>query len=112
MLTTAEMIQLINHRRYKPHHLLTVYDTDVQGPHLSIRGTRENARCMGTSEYFDIKSRIPEAARETAHSFDRWVVWRLERMEAHEVLEWYQTHDGRPVFDPHDDQATSPRRVA
>lgn len=99
MLSTAEITERVRQYRYRPGWFLTVVETGFEDPWLRVLAT-------GVMNSYDPQSPIdlginsPIPPMETVDQLDRWIVWRLQRIESHEAREWLQV-DGRPLFDPH-----------
>lgn len=99
MLTTAEIAGWIGQMSYRPGWSFQVYETGFEDPWLLILAKNQaDSRNPGASIDLGIRSPIPPM--ENFDQLDRWLIWRLERVESHECREWLQV-DGRPIFDPH-----------
>ena len=109
---------------YKPGWTFEVYDGQWEGLHLVIRTKLEDANLSHTSgciaklisdgekqtsadechcgaqlkTVLDIHSMMPPM--ESIEQFERWLAWRLGRIELHEMREFLQL-DSKPIFDPH-----------
>lgn len=102
MLTVAAMDELLAGVQYKPGWLLRVYEGAFEGPHLRVTATVPNAYQPDETVELDVWSPIPPLSGVRA--FDRWLAWRLCRVESHECREWLR-RDNQPIFDPHGSHA-------
>jgi hypothetical protein len=107
VLTVEELAGLLSERRYRQGWALTVHEGQTSGEAIVRIYAPEvpDSWNPGRSVPLDIFAVVPEPARDDVLSFDRWLSWRLQRIEAHEAQEWYRK-PGRdfpwvPVFDPH-----------
>lgn len=99
MLSTAEICDRVAQMTYRPGWTLSVYENGFEDPHLEILAVDvPNSYRPGSTLDLRISSSIPPM--DSIEQLDRWVMWRLERVESHEAREWLQI-DGRPLFDPH-----------
>jgi hypothetical protein len=98
VLTTSELDTHLRRVTYKPGWSFTVYDGRWEGQHLVIRVVTPDAFAPSDQVTLDIHSALPPM--DTPGQFDRWLMWRLGRIECHEMREWYRV-DGRPASDPH-----------
>ena len=70
-----------------------------EGHQLRVRAEVANAYRPNESVPLDIWTYLPPM--DTPAQFDRWLAWRLSRIQIHEGLEWLQ-RNGKPIFDPHE----------
>lgn len=86
--------------RYRPGWTFTLYQGDFEGPHLRIRADVENSYRPGQTVALDIHSPVPLAVIADGPALLRYLAWRLQIVESHEMREWLKL-DGVVVFDPH-----------
>lgn len=98
MLTTGQVEAALERVTYKPGWTFRVYDGAWEGQHLVIRTAAPDAYQPGQTTDLDIHSPLPPMPDE-AH-LHAWLMWRLARIEVHEMREFYRV-DGQPVSDPH-----------
>lgn len=99
MLTHAQVANAFARFTYKPGWEFVVVWTPYEGTHLHIRCRLENAYRPGEMTDLQIESPLPPFADETA--IEEWLIWRLSRIETHEVREWLK-RDGEAIRNPHD----------
>lgn len=97
MLSSHALAEHAKRLSYKPGWLLSVYDDEFEGPHLFIVARVPNAY-GGPLIELGIRSAIPPM--DSLGQFERWVMWRVIRVESHEAREFLR-RDGEVVFDPH-----------
>lgn len=98
MLTTSRLRKHLQRLSYKPGFVFEVYDGRHEGQHLVIRATVENSYRPGETVELDIHSPLPPMP--SVDYFEAWLLWRLQRIEVHEAMEWFK-RDRAPVCDPH-----------
>lgn len=86
--------------RYRPGWTFELYQGDFEGPHLRIRADVENSYRPGQTVALDIHSPVPLAVIADPAGLLRYLAWRLQIVESHEMREWLRL-DGAVVFDPH-----------
>lgn len=111
MLTVEELAGILRSRTYRPGWVLTVHEGQTTREPIVRIYSPEVADSWnpGASVPLDIFAAVPGPARQSELEFDKWLMWRLGRIEVHEAQEWYRKR-GRdfpwvPVFDPHRDGA-------
>lgn len=97
MLSTIEILDELEHLSYKPGWTFHIYDGVWEGQHFVIRTEVLDASIAATTT-LDIHSMLPPCA--DLQAFHRWLAWRLQRIETHEMREFLR-RDGTPLFDPH-----------
>jgi hypothetical protein len=84
---------------YKPGWAFEVHATEHEGPELHINCTMADSTDPSAQVALNIISPLPPM--RFSWQLDDWLIWRLNRIESHEVREWLQ-RDGKPISDPHD----------
>lgn len=102
MLTTHEIANWLTLITYRPGWSFEVYDGRWEGQHFVIRARVADATEPDETTTLDIHSMLPPM--DTIDQFERWLAWRLSRIEIHEMREFLR-RDGKPIFDPHADGA-------
>lgn len=111
MLTVEELAEILTRRAYRPGWTLTVHEGQTtREPIVRIYSPEvPDSWNPGQMVPLDIFAAVPTQARDDELAFDRWLSWRLQRIEAHESQEWYRkpgrSYPWVPVFDPHRDGA-------
>lgn len=111
MLGAAELAGILSRRAYRPGWTLTAYEGQTtREPIVRIYAEAvPDSWNPGGTVPLDILAAVPDLARESELAFDKWLAWRLGRIEVHESFEWYRRpgrdHPWVPVFDPHRDGA-------
>lgn len=100
MLSIAEIQNLLTHVSYKPGWLIEVREGWWEGPHLIIHARVANGYSPDTTVDLDVHSKIPPTAMRDWDHFTEFLMWRIQRLEIHEAMEFLH-FDGRPIFDPH-----------
>lgn len=109
MLSVAELGDILSRRTYKPGWVLSVHEGQTtRAPIVRIYAEAvDDSWNPGQSVPLDIFAEVPTPARESELAFDKWLVWRLGRIEVHEAQEWFrrpgQAYPWVPVFNPHRD---------
>lgn len=102
MLTTAQLRGYLSKVTYKPGWEFEVYDGRWEGQHLVIRTVVADSYNPGENVALDVHSMLPPM--ENFSQFDNWLMWRLGRIEVHEMREFFKV-DGKVVSDPHGQDA-------
>lgn len=102
MLTTAEIQTELDRVTYKPGWSFRVYDGRWEGQHIAITVCLPNSYRADEPLVLDVHSPMPPL-RDTSHLHE-WLMWRLGRIEIHELREFYRV-DGVCVNDPHAEHA-------
>ena len=97
-LPTAALAEHTQRLTYKPGFTLEVRDGRWEGQHFVINGPVPNAYRPDEQTNLDIHSPLPPM--RTLSDYERWIGWRLGRVEHHEMREWFK-RDGKPIWDPH-----------
>lgn len=97
-LTTDQIRACLKRITYKPGYRFTVYDGQWEGQHLVITTAVPDAYHPDRTVTLDIHSPLPPMPDDAA--LHAWLMWRLWRIETHELREWFRV-DGVPVSDPH-----------
>lgn len=106
MLTTRELQAHLARLEYKPGWTFDVYDGAWEGQHIVIRTEVPDTYTDGTV-VLDVHSMLPPLP--SLDYFERWLAWRLARLEVHEMREFLK-RDGHPIFDPHAPDAEHDRQ--
>jgi hypothetical protein len=101
MMTTSEVAEVVSRVTYKPGWRFTVYEGRWEGTHLAITTVVPDAY-GGPDLVIDVHSMVPPM-RDEAQVHD-WLMWRLARIEVHEMREFYRVA-GCVYDDPHADGA-------
>lgn len=102
MLTTQQLAEHLNSISYKDGWNFHVYDGAFEGQHLVITAKLPDAFKPGESIALDIHSMLPPMP--SYEYFERWLLWRLARIEVHECREFLR-RNGKVIFNPHADAA-------
>jgi hypothetical protein len=100
MLTEVEVNEALARLTYKPGWAFTYYLGEHEGPHIRVYAAVENSYSPGELVELDIHLSIPLRTMETAGDLYDYLLWRVERAEIHETMEWFKV-DGKPWVDPH-----------
>lgn len=100
-LQVPEIRALLAEIEYMPGWTFEVDSGPWEGIQLIIRANLPDSYNPGERIQIGIRSYMPPLL--SIEQFDRWMVWRLERIASHEVREFYR-RDGKPVFDPHTEE--------
>jgi hypothetical protein len=100
VLTTLEIQEHLRHVTYKPGWSFTAYDGRWEGQHIIIDVVTPDAFNPGHDITLDVHTSLPPL--DTIRELDRWLLWRLMRIESHELREWYKV-DGKVIVNPHSD---------
>lgn len=84
---------------YRPGWSFTVRPHDHEGPHLHIDVSMADSTNPAHMVPLNIISPLPPVRH--VWQLEDWLIWRLERIESHEVREWLQ-RGGKPIRNPHD----------
>jgi hypothetical protein len=103
VLTLVELRTHLARLTYRPGWALRIVDGTWEGPELHIAATVADSYHPDADVELDIRTFLPPQVDTEA--FERWLGWRLGRIESHEMREWLK-RDGRPIFDPHAQEAT------
>lgn len=98
-LRLPELEEIFAKVTYKPGWNFEVRPTDFEGAHLHIWATIEDAYHPGRQNTLHIESPLPPMRDED--EVLHWLLWRLERIEIHELREWL-CYNGQRRWDPHD----------
>lgn len=101
-LTTAEIAAHLERLTYRRGWTMRVYDGAWEGQHIVITTDVEDTYNPGQTTTLDVHSMLPPML--STADLERWLAWRLARIEIHEAREWFR-RDGAPVFDPHAEHA-------
>jgi hypothetical protein len=102
VISVADLAQHIKRITYRDGWVFHLYDGRHEGPHLVIAATLPDSTRPGHMVDVRIDSMLPPF--DSLEHFERWLMWRLERIESHESREWFK-RDGVPLFDPHAEHA-------
>jgi hypothetical protein len=102
MLTLAQVKAHLERISYKPGWSIKAYQGRWEGLHLVINTCVQDAFKPDTMVTLDVHSFIPYP--ETAQELERWLMWRLARIEVHEMREWFKV-DGKVIDSPHAPEA-------
>ena len=98
MLSTKQIQEYLDKVTYKPGWKFRCYDGRWEGQHLVITTVLPDAYDKGKTTTLDVHSMLPPM--ETIDQLNTWMMWRLGRIEIHEMREFYQV-DGKLIADPH-----------
>lgn len=101
-MSVTEMATAASRVAYKPGWKFEIYEGEWEGPHVAITAAIPNAYDINSPIVLNIHSPIPPMRDETA--LHEWLMWRLGRIEIHEMREFYRV-DGVCVDDPHGESA-------
>ena len=87
---------------YKPGWSFLAYEGRWEGHHIAITTCVPDAFNPGKNVTLDVHSMLPPM--ESTDDLDRWLMWRLARIEVHEMREWYK-RDGWVIDSPHVENA-------
>jgi hypothetical protein len=99
MLSRAEIADQLERVSYKPGWSFEIYEHRWEGPHIFIVAPTSNAYRPSETIELGIRSPLPPFA--DADALHAWLMWRLGRIESHELREFYRV-DGQPIADPHE----------
>ena len=97
-MTVAEMQAVVARIAYRPGWSIAVEEHEHEGAHIRIVCTVEDSYHPGSTIDLGITSAIPPMRSE--EQLVDWMLWRLKRIEEHEVREWLR-FDGEVWSDPH-----------
>jgi hypothetical protein len=107
VLTIAELQGLLERFTYKPGWTFTMWHDEFEGNRMEIFINSEvNAYKPDELTVMSIKTYVPPI--ESPAAFWRYLLWRLERVEMHELREFFRV-GGHPIFDPHSEVDYRPR---
>lgn len=98
MLTEADIEHTLTRITYRPGWELLLYRHRVEGLVVRILADVDNAYQPGETTRLDIETYLPPM--ETVSQLLNWLIWRLGRIEQHEMCEWLR-YDNRHIIDPH-----------
>jgi hypothetical protein len=98
MLDIETLRQLLRRWSYMDGWLFTLYQHDHEGIWIAITVELPDSRRPGERIVNCVRSPVPPIP--TAEYFYQWLVWRLERIDSHEIREFARV-DGRLIMDPH-----------
>jgi hypothetical protein len=97
-MTTAEIREHLAGLTYKPGWAWTLEEDEWEGPYVRFLVDVPDAYAPTETVTLGINSWLPPV--DTREQLDKWLAWRIARIEIHESLEFLR-REGRPVFDPH-----------
>lgn len=97
VLTVEQLQAHVKRLTYRPDWTFEVYEGEFEGPHIFIVATVQDSYRDGKLE-LGVRSAIPPM--ESTEQFERWLLWRLIRIECHEAREFFK-RDGQIISDPH-----------
>jgi hypothetical protein len=83
---------------YKPGWSFEAYQGAWEGHHIVINTQVPDAYGPGRTVTLNVHSMLPPL--EDTSALERWLMWRLARIEVHEMREFFRV-DGKIVDDPH-----------
>lgn len=98
MLTIQEIQNHLTKVTYKPGWSFEAYTGRWEYNHIIIRTEVPDAETPENTVTLDIHSMLPPMS--DTHQFDQWLMWRLARIEIHEMREFYKI-EGKVVDSPH-----------
>lgn len=106
-LSTSNLAAIVDGLDWLPGWTMEVYDTPVQGPCLALSASIEDFYHPGTMLDLRIKTLLPPFRNQ--EEFLLFLRWRLAQVAEHESDEALRSKlTGKPVFDPHAEEATEP----
>lgn len=101
-LSLTDVNDRLRQLSYRPGWSFSAYQGAFEGPRLRIHAPAvEDSYHPGRTVPLDIRCPLPLQCWDDVGAFDRWLLWRVQQVEAHEAMEWLHGPDGRPLFDPH-----------
>jgi hypothetical protein len=97
-LSVHEMQAHLRRITYRPGWRFDLYPGAWEGPHLEVLADVPDADGMGELVTVSVVSAVPPM--DTLDQFERWLGWRLARIESHEMREFLK-RDGVAIYDPH-----------
>lgn len=98
MLSIREVQDHLARVTYKSGWSFEAYDGRWEGHHIVINTQVPDAYLPGKTVTLDVHSMLPPL--ESVDALNRWLMWRLARIEVHEMREFFRI-DGKIVDDPH-----------
>lgn len=98
MLSVQEVQQHLTRLSYKPGWEFECYEGRWEGMHIVIRTPVEDAFNPGQTVVLDVHCFFPRP--ESTEELERWLMWRLARIEVHEMREFFK-RDGKVIDSPH-----------
>lgn len=98
MLTLPEIQAELDRVTYRDGWTFTTYEDEWEGPHLLIIAPVPDA--YQPEQTIDLGIRSPLPPMPDAGYLQRWLAWRLGRVENHEMREMLRVN-GTVPFDPH-----------
>jgi hypothetical protein len=108
-LTAEQVNTILDQRAYRPGWQFRAYTGETtRAVIVEVLATVPDSYRPGLSVPLEVYCPVP-AYVDDELAFDKWLAWRLQRLEVHESQEWYR-RPGRdqpmvPVFNPHRDGA-------
>lgn len=106
MLTMREIQEHLEKVTYKPGWAFQAYEGLWEGHHVVIDAYLPDSYHPGQGVTVNIHSMLPPL--EDTRALERWLMWRLGRIEIHEMREFFKV-DGTVVSDPHAEGAEHDR---
>jgi predicted metal-dependent enzyme (double-stranded beta helix superfamily) len=97
-LDDPKIALLLNQVTYKPGWSFTIHRHTWEGLCVDITITMPNSYKPGEDVTLNIRTPVPPIVN--AKHFHDWLMWRLGRIESHEMREFYKVN-GRVVDNPH-----------
>lgn len=97
-MTAEEIRRQLAGYTYRPGWTFELVEGHCEGLQVRIVGTVEDAYHPGRLIDLGINDWLPPVC--TPEDLDRWLAYRLQRVEIHEEREWLR-RDGRHIDDPH-----------
>jgi hypothetical protein len=98
MLSTAQIASHLERITYRPGWTITAQDDEWEGQQIRIVAPVPNSYRPGQTVDLGITSFLPPM--QTTADLERWLIWRLARIENHEAREFFRV-DGHIRYDPH-----------
>jgi hypothetical protein len=93
---------------YKPGWSFLLYETPWEGWWISIRFEPVDAYHLADTQPQNVRTPLPPF--QTLQQFHTWLMWRIGRMEIHEMREFYRV-SGEVYDDPHIEDANHEGKV-
>lgn len=102
-LNPAQIQDCLAAWRYKPGWTFTLYTHQWEGLCIDIALTVPNG--YNWDEPVDLNIRVPVPPIVNGQHFVDWLMWRVARIELHELRE-FSIYHGEHVSDPHNEEVT------
>lgn len=97
-MTLIDVQDYLARLTYKPGWSFAAYLGKWEGLHIVINTKTQDAFKPDAMVELDVQTFLPWP--ENSYELERWLMWRLGRIEIHEMREWFK-RDGKVVDSPH-----------